>query len=250
MRNIKNAALAAAVVLTPLILTSCVGNRIDKVQPTLFRSLPQAEQNAALGDHSKDLRIVQGKLAKSKTDLVEQEKEISKQEMAAQAAKQDYQTSKEAFSRGKKAGVTGAELRDLERQREISKHDYLLARERIKLARDQRKNLKSEIDCLDAKIDVALAAIELDKIKGVHAYAQWKNPAAHLQVSQFNKQLRRYELKESRREMALANAQYDHAHQLQKILMLEKGHPQNFASGKSPGSSDKPWTALFTNSNQ
>lgn len=243
MRSTSASALVLAV-----FFVGCIHNRIEKVQPTLFRSLPQSEQNAALGDHTKDLRIVQGKLAKAKTDLIEQEKEISKQEMAAQSAKQDYQTAKQAVSRGKKSGVKGAELRDLERQKEIAKHDYLLARERIKLARDQRTTLKNEVDCLDAKIDVALAAIELDKIKGVHAYAQWKNPAAHLQVSQFNKQLRKFELRESRREMALANAEYDHAHQLQKILMLEKGHPQNFSAEKSRGSSDKPWTALFTNS--
>jgi len=243
MRSINAAALILA-----LFFTGCIHNRIEKVQPTLFHSLPEADQNAALGDHTKDLRVVQGKLAKAKTDLIEQEKEISKQEMAAQGAKQDYQTAKEAVSRGKKAGVNGAELRDLERQKDISKHDYLLARERIKLARDQRKTLKNEVECLDAKIDVELAAIELDKIKGVHAYAQWKNPAAQLQISQFNKQLRKFELKESRREMALANAEYEHAYQLQKILILEKGHPQNFPAEKSRGSSDKPWTALFTNS--
>jgi len=220
----------------------CGWGGIRQVKPQVFSSLPKTRQDKALDWRAKDFRVIQGKIAKAKVDLKEKTHEIGQVRKDVNLDRKDVSTLRSNFWQLRRVGATKHELKRAREDIKIAKHQSKISRQELRVRNQEKAILKSHLAVLQSHRKVFLSERELKKIKTVHQYTDWRSPSAHLEVAEFNKQLRRYEIKYSRAKFDLAKSEVTKLRQKQKLRVLHAELSHWSDRQKEP----KPWTNLFT----
>jgi hypothetical protein len=209
-------------------LAGCFNN-VQSVKPELYSSLPESvrEQSAnVIHDREAKLRVVEGKLAKARTDMEEIDLKIEDASRDVAVKLADLDERRAALRGLRKSNAGKYEIDELVGEVEVAKHRLRLARQIKRYRSRQLAKSKQEIQVLEVRRNVLASQIELKKIRSVHEYTNFELPKAEIEVASFEEQVRRYQMKESRAKHRLSRKEILTAREKHKIHLLQKRLPE------------------------
>lgn len=213
-----------------LVTLACSSSRVKTVDPGLYKSLPGDVRGQGLSELDGKLRVIDGKIAKAKADIGQANQEflLAQKDVEQRHAELNY--TRASLREMKKQSVTESEIRHANEKIQLAHHQWKLAKYNEDYKKQTRVTLEEQIKVLEAERNVIYSQIELTKIQQVHEFTNYRVPDADLQVAGFKKQLRRFEVEESRAKYKLAQRELAQARDKQKLRQWEAMAPVTHTS--------------------
>ena len=211
---------------------ACSVNKLQTVKPELYSSLPQEVRDEVLKGRASEIRILDGKISKVKTDLQEHQEKIRLAYDDVQARREEIVAGKKFLHELKKGKAGEHEIKAAKKDVKEANKRWDLARQIYRYELQRKVIFKNELEVLEWEKKSLLSKIEWEKLKMVHEYTDFGVSDANVQVAKFRAQYRRFKLQESQARYDLAKSEVRGQEVKLKVKNLEKGTP--LKSSKPP----------------